>query len=615
MTTVVRVEHPDGTTETLTHITSTIVKEFNKQDVLSVVVPRPQSKGLTTDEDEVYLTKNFTDGVIDDAFGTFDTATWTVSGDASYDSTNGRVQLNTATANVDGKLQYDSGISDTYWECDFDFTIGSGSTTVSGVVALNFFADIPTTTLTDNGYAVKFDHTNDAIELVEVSGGTETVLASNAVTIGDAAGTTHTATVHYKAGKVLVRMDGTQYITHTIASPTTANTGFFFEGFTGTNYAAHYTDNIVVHTGQRLYGGILSDMNKGGVETELNVDSFERYAREAKPSGALYTFENVADTTIVEDAIDSVNELMQGTIATIKSGLTFEFNHTTPARRIRTVRDATGGELVYHPDKSVDYVSSVGTDKSASITISPSNQNIVENFSVEQNSGSKRANHIRMLGGGSGDAQTVVEVTASSYDATTDREVWTTYANKEIKDSATLREQATELVEELSKDHLEISATITDEDIAIGDTLHVKYDAEGINHNLRVVELSEIRSQSGLTYDVKLSNRNLSRFKNAEKIAQDVERFNRAQAQETLSTYDDPSTAPQEEGKTIYVTGANSNYERGIYYHNGSNYEAVQYADVDAQHVYASDSFVAPVGVDKSGLMVLPTGIDKYETT
>lgn len=375
------------------------------------------------------------------------------------------------------------------------------------------------------------------------------------------------------------------------------------------------TDEIyLVEDGTDVFGGVLSDINKGGVETELNVDSFERYAREAKPCGTLYTFENASDKTVIEDAISDVSELTSGTIANVKSGLSFQFNHTSPARRMRVVRDATGAEFTYHPDKTVDYVASLGTDKSGSITISPNNQNIAEDFSVEENSGSKKANHLRMLGGGSGDAQTVVEVTASGYDPQTDRAVWTTYANKEIKDSITLREQATELVEELQNDHLEISATIKDETVALGDTLHVKYDAEGIDANLRVVSVKELRDATGLRYDVSLSNRNLSRFKNAEKIAQDVERFNRAQAKETLSTYDDPATAPQEEGNVIYVTGANAAYPQGLYYHDGVDYSNIWKGPVDSKRGHFSESFVVPVGSDKAGSMVLPIGTDKYDT-
>ena len=367
--------------------------------------------------------------------------------------------------------------------------------------------------------------------------------------------------------------------------------------------------------GEDVFGGILSDKNKGGIEAELNVDSFERLAREVKPSSALYTFEGVSDTTIVEDAIGDVDELSPGTIENIKSGLTFEFNHTSPARRIRSVRDATSGEVVYNPDKTVDYVESLGTDRSNEITISPDNQNIAEDFSVEQNSGSKKANHLRMLGGGRGDSQTVVEAVADSFDSSTDREVWTAFTNKEIDDSDTLRAQAQELVNELQKDHLEISATVKDVELGIGDTVHVRYPQEDIDHNLRVVEIETVRSNEGTLYSVAFSNRNLSRFKHSEKLSEDVERLNRAETSKGIGTYDNPETAPQEEGNIIYVTGANADYERGLYYHNGSNYEGTQYADVQADHVHATQSFVVPVGTGESGKMVLPTGTDKYDTT
>lgn len=247
-------------------------------------------------------------------------------------------------------------------------------------------------------------------------------------------------------------------------------------------------------------------------------------------------------------------------------------------------------------------------------TLSPKSQN-VESFALTKTGGSKKVNHLRALGGGTGDAQLVVEVTADTYDASTDKEIWSTYTNKELTNSSTLREEAQELVNEMAKEYIEAKVTVRGVEMNLGDTFPLKYPEEGIDTEAQVVSVTKLKDTRGEYYEATVSTRELSRFDTAGKVVQDVSRFNRSNAEKVISTYDDPTQAPQEEGTIVYVTGADSNYDRGIYYHNGNNFEGTQFPDVDAQHVYVGDSFVLPVGTDKSGQMVLPTGTDKYDTT
>lgn len=365
--------------------------------------------------------------------------------------------------------------------------------------------------------------------------------------------------------------------------------------------------------GDRLFGGVLRDISRGGGTTaKLKLDSFERKAREAEPLPARTRFEDVDDTTIISDAIGRVSSLSSGTVNNIKSNLTFTFSHVSPAKEMRVVSNVTGASLIYNADETVDYIEQPGSDKTTT-TLSPKNR-LVESFNLRRDGGTKRVNHLRALGGGTGDAQTVVSVTASDYEAG-DEKVWGTYTNKELQNSNTLREEAQELVNEMSQSYIEATITVRGVDMNIGDSFFVRYPEQNVAYSGQVVKLKTIRDVDGERYKATISTRDLTRYATSEKVTQDVQRFNRSSAERVISTYDNPTNAPQEEGNIIYVTGANASYEKGIYYHNGSNYEGTQYSDVDSQHVYASDSFVAPVGTDESGLMVLPVGTDKYDTT
>lgn len=368
--------------------------------------------------------------------------------------------------------------------------------------------------------------------------------------------------------------------------------------------------------GTLQFAGLLRQVNKNDPEKlTLDVDSFERFALEAQPTGARVRFEDVDDTTIVENAISRVPQLSLGTIENVGSGVTLEFNYVSPARMIRVVRDVTGADIVYNNDKTVDYVSNVGQDKSNSITVSPSN-GLLRDLTVNTNAGQKQANHLRVLGGGSGEAQVVVDVVADSFDSSTDRIKWATVANKDINDSDTLREYGQKVVNEKARDHIDAEGQLGGSvDVEIGDVIRVEYPEKDVNRDLRITRLEKVRDATGLTKNAKFSSLDIASPDKVDKVVQDVDRFNRVEGSQTIGVFDNPTIAPEVEGNLIYVTGQLSNFERGVYYYNGSSYEGTQFPDVDADNVFASDSFVVPVGTDQSGKMVLPVGPDKYDTT
>lgn len=292
--------------------------------------------------------------------------------------------------------------------------------------------------------------------------------------------------------------------------------------------------------GSDVFGGVLKDIKRGGGSVELVVDSFERYAREAEPTPGGDRLENVSDDTVINQAISDTPELTAGTVTQIETGLTFVFSHASQAKKIRTVEEATTGEVQYNADKTVDYLTRLGSDESASITISPGNQNLDGEIEVVENGGEKNLTHLRMLGAGEGKHQLVAnivpdadggtyenKVTYTSAWEAGDREVWDSYINTEATDQATLETQGLTLIEELNSKYVELKATLKGVDVELGDEVQVSKPKDNIDRTLRIVEWVRINDNDGLRYEVVLSSRQKSREQDGSKDRKDIQRYNK----------------------------------------------------------------------------------------
>lgn len=294
-------------------------------------------------------------------------------------------------------------------------------------------------------------------------------------------------------------------------------------------------------TGNDVFGGRLKDIERDGSSVELVVDSFERDARKAEPTSAGQRRENVADDVLIREAVDAIPGLSAGTIQQIETGLTFVFSHSSQAKKIRTVEQATSGEVRYNADKTVDYVDRLGQDRSGSVTISPGNQNLDGKIKVKENGGQKNVTHLRMLGAGEGKHQMVVNVvpdtdTASYENKVTytdhdwqdgDFEDWDTYINKEVTDTATLEREGLTLIDELNSKFIELEATIKGVDVDLGDTVYVQKPKDNIDQSLRIVEWQRVDDKDGLRYDCVLSSRLKTREKPGTKDRKDIQRYNK----------------------------------------------------------------------------------------
>lgn len=284
-------------------------------------------------------------------------------------------------------------------------------------------------------------------------------------------------------------------------------------------------DEILVYKGGKVrFAGVLKDIERRGTDTVLVVDSYERYARDAEPAPAGEQYTSTTDDTVVKDAIDATSQLKRGNITQQKSGFDFSFNYASQALKIRLMRKLTRSEVRYNFDKTVDYQDAIGTDRSASVTISPSNQNVTK-FRITKTSGEQVATHLRVIGNGA-DA----DVTATNFDPQNDRERWRRAYFKSVSDYSNLKDLGDRLLDVISKQWKEIKATITGVDVNLGDTLHVTYTDENIDGDYRVVELTEKINPKGVHYEATLSNRDFGRDNPSEKTQRQVSELARRES-------------------------------------------------------------------------------------
>lgn len=315
-------------------------------------------------------------------------------------------------------------------------------------------------------------------------------------------------------------------------------------------------DEVYFHIdGTDEFGGLLSDVVAGKKHSELIVDSFEQYARDAKPTGGGNIYNGASDSLVVNDALSDVSELSAGTVNTVQSSVSLVFSHASQAHKMRKVEEVTDGELYFHPDKTVDYVDSIGADKTGT-TLSAANQNISGEMEVSRIGGDERVTHLRALGAGEGTHQVEVEVVAPSYSAG-DPQKWRTYTDKGITSEDALQSLADRKIAELNSEYIEVEVTVRGETVNLGDEFHVEKSKEGVDHNMRVVELTSRLDTDGREYDVVLSNRSTAREKPADKRRKDMERFNLAVQGVAVPINAGGSRAP---------VNSNVNYKLDFYY-------------------------------------------------
>lgn len=276
-------------------------------------------------------------------------------------------------------------------------------------------------------------------------------------------------------------------------------------------------------SGTTFFEGRFRSDERDGNNVIVTVDSYERDAMDAEPTGARVVYTNVPDSDIVTDAINGVGTLTGGTVQTGDSAVSFTFAHASRAKQIRDAAEPAGQDIRYKPDRTVDFLDRLGSDKPG-ITISSTNQNYVDSLTVEDNSRDP-VTHVRGLGAQHGADQVSAEAVISSYSAG-DRQVWRKYTNKEIVNTDRLQSIVDRLAAEFDAERRRIVAetTLVDVDVNLGDRVTVDLPEHDIDRLLRCTRRAErIGSDPGI--DVTLTNRDPSRGGDR-KRRDDLERFN-----------------------------------------------------------------------------------------
>lgn len=301
-----------------------------------------------------------------------------------------------------------------------------------------------------------------------------------------------------------------------------------FDEIQGDKFVPQHDELYLELDGTDIFGGRLVDITRGGTTIELIVGDWETDLRQGRPTPGTHTYVNASDQTIVNDALNRSETVSAGRIQSVHSGVGILFSHTSPAKMLHTLREATGAEFRLNPNKTLDYVERLGKDNAE--LVGPRNQTITNEFSLEEKV-QDSPTHLRVLGAGEGDYQLQVEIVSNHFDGEGfGREVWHTIINKEATTKEHLRDLGENYMAEYdgSPEHIEVAADIHGLDVSLGDTFPVVYEEEHIDTRLRVIELAQHIDETGIHYETTLSNRLFTRGDPNQEARQDINRYNLA---------------------------------------------------------------------------------------
>lgn len=284
--------------------------------------------------------------------------------------------------------------------------------------------------------------------------------------------------------------------------------------------------------------GRLVDVQRGGSTWKLIVYSFEWDANRHAPTAG-GTRKQGDDAALMTDFINDVSEWTAGTISDLTGPMTFVFNHAQANEAMRRIEQNVPGELQWNADKSVDYLSRLGSDKSGSITLSASNGNIEGEIRVQDRGRDLDATHLRVIGAHEGEAQKFVNLVPSGDSGNYENEVtysqprwsdssdtdWARWENKDVVKQDALEEEAAALGEELKETMLEVKATVYGEDLAVGDTVRVLKPDADIDRDMRIHRIKTVSDGTTTRDECLLSTRTVARSTEQDRL-RDIQRFN-----------------------------------------------------------------------------------------
>lgn len=249
-----------------------------------------------------------------------------------------------------------------------------------------------------------------------------------------------------------------------------------------------YMDGALAHSG-RLSN---VDERQSYTRVEFDIGSWEEDAREEPPSGPQEKFLSTNDDVIAKDIIGRIGTVDEGTIEQVAGSVTMVFNRQSPAGMLRQLARETGAEIRYNADQTVDYVSTLGTDKRGI-----DDQRLMANDNIEaahvKTDERMDVTHILVLGAGEGHAQVSALVVSDDFGGPPERDIYMKHVDKRLKYDSSAKRMGQDLMAEVDsvERHLEVEVTgVEVEPIPrVGDWYDVVDAINGVNHDLRVTEV------------------------------------------------------------------------------------------------------------------------------
>jgi hypothetical protein len=270
------------------------------------------------------------------------------------------------------------------------------------------------------------------------------------------------------------------------------------------------------------FGGRFRDTERGTHTVTVMLDSYERDAQDAEPTGGQKLYQNVDDATIVSDALSRVPTLSPGTIQTVASGLSFSFANASAAKQIRDVAEAGGALVRYNADRTVDFLNRSTADGTEP-ELSPSAGTLIGDPDISDDNRNPPTDIIG-LGAQSGPNQ--VRATATVV-AGADRRVYRRYENKDIQTQSRLQTIVDRLATEIGAagPKLDIEAEAVGIDLSPGDLVDVLWPEQDLSDTLRTIETSRVIDADGARYAAVRAANRWPEQGGAQKAREDLERF------------------------------------------------------------------------------------------
>ena len=312
---------------------------------------------------------------------------------------------------------------------------------------------------------------------------------------------------------------------------------------------------LLVRDGLEEFRGRLVSYDNNDDEVKLTIASFEEDALDAEPTGPTEPVAGVSDEDVVENAVDRVDTLSLGQTDELDDDVSFLFSNSSPAKMIREVQRSTGAFVRYTNDKFVEYLESLGEDKTGFTPIGPAEQNVSESFTVKEDE-REEFNHVRVLGASQGNAQITAETVSSEFNPDEDRVVWRKYSDAEITDEDRAQKVADSIMDEYENEPrtLEVETTIFDREVQLGDRFSVVSERVNIDRDLRVVKVRNVFQGANTVHQTTLSNRLLTRLTEGEKQRRDVEKFNEGFEGDVVTLTSGGYRAPVDSGNSYVVS-------------------------------------------------------------